>query len=156
MKLNLDDLNNLDVCSEPIYGSEKIELPHIKVTGTAKIKINIYEMAKILNEQYPYRKMNGLDLKYYFVFKGKLFLVSTIDLFHGGKPLIENYLCRYETVIFKDVKTNGDFSREIYSERHFTEEEARQRHDEIKQELFSGTADYFYRALEVSRLEEEE
>lgn len=156
MKLNLDDLNNLDVCSEPIYGSEEIELPHIKVTGTAKIKINIYEMAKILNEQYPYRKMNGLDLKYYFVFKGKMFLVSTVDLFHGGKPLIENYPCRYETLIFKDVKTNGDFGREIYGEAYETEEEARQRHDEIKQELFSGTADYFYRALEVSRLEEEE
>lgn len=156
MKLNLDDLNNLDVYSEPICGSEEIELPHIKGTGTAKIKINIYEMAKVLNEQYPYRKMNELDLKYYFVFKGKMFLVSTVDLFHGGEPLIKNYPFRYETKIFKYVEANGDFGCEIYGECYDTEEEARQRHDEIKQELFSGTADYFYRALEVSRLEEEE
>lgn len=120
------------------------------------MNMQIYDVAKKLNYEYRYRKMNGLDLKYYFVYKGEMFVVSTIDLFHGGEPLIKNYSFRYETKIFKDVKANGDFSCEIYGECYDTEEEARQRHDEIKQELFSGTADYFYRALEISKLEEEE
>jgi len=74
--------------------------------------------------------MRELDLKTDVTFKGRKFVVSTVDLFGVNYGDDENPLY-YETMIFaydSDGKVNFC---DLYCERYATKEEATKRHKEI-------------------------
>lgn len=83
-----------------------------------------------LNEILKKHKMPGLDMKYVTEIDGQLFLLSTVDIFHGNDKIATSarYVGRYETMLFKDcvIDDNGivDLGYGILIDTHKTVEEA--------------------------------
>ena len=105
------------------------------------------KIADSLNDGYI--KMPGLDMKYYFVFRGNIYAISTVDITHGNKRLKYIYP-KYETMIFPTRQMHGVFEIDtlnICCFKYFTEQEAIQGHEKIIQDLYNGTATYFYEAV---------
>lgn len=88
-----------------------------------------------LNDIVKKHKMPGLDMKYVIEIDGQLFLLSTVDIFHGNDKIATSarYVGRYETMLFKDciIDDNGivNLGYDIFSCTYQTEKEAVEGHN---------------------------
>lgn len=119
-----------------------------RIAGKDYVKENI----GIINERVKRFKLEGLDLRFVFVFKGDVYFLSTADIFHDS-PCVEYYPCRYETMLFKNptILQDGyiwDLGDEIWSCTNIYEQDAIEEHEKLVKQIKEGTAIEIYKAIE--------
>ena len=76
--------------------------------------------------------LKELDLKNVVVVDGKEYMLSTVELSY-----IWSGYFPYETMLFA-VKKGKAYWKDLYGERHATEQEARERHESLLKQLQNG------------------